>query len=534
MTPDLIGSMRASNAPTDLPGGTSYVASTVGDGLVYRPSAMKATDWLTFDILLGGRFAAVFELSLHAGGETFKLVFSALNECSARVRLPLSATSQKEWQLGREGAWLKPMCWGAAVDPAKVDRMELRLSRHDGQPVHFAITPLRIVPEQPPKLTEPILPKGPLLDELGQSALHQWPGKTRDDRELIERLKQQDASTEQQRWPASFSRWGGWANGSKLEATGYFRTQQYEGRWWLVDPDGHLFWSAGMDCVNPHIESAYAGIEKALTWMPPVVSLRRPNSAYFLATNFYRAFGAGWKEKWDRITLSHLRQFGMNTVGNWSDWQIAKAAGFPYVRPLEFRPTSPRVFRDFPDVFHDFFASDCGLFARQLMETRDDPAFIGYFLMNEPEWGFAIQSPAEGMLINTDACGCRLELAKFLSKKYVSGDQMAIAWGMKVDFHRIMNGRWNDTFTQAAKADLDAFSTIMVEKLVRSLTDACKKVDPRHLNLGARYYTVPPTWALKGMGCFDVFSINCYDQRVRPERLEAITKIVDRPVIIGE
>ena len=33
--------------------------------------------------------------------------------------------------------------------------------------------------------------------------------------------------------------------------------------------------------------------------------------------------------------------------------------------------------------------------------TRNDPAFIGYFLMNEPTWGFASQTPAEGMLLNT-------------------------------------------------------------------------------------------------------------------------------------
>ena len=33
----------------------------------------------------------------------------------------------------------------------------------------------------------------PLLDELGQSRLHQWPTRTRDERELVGRLKQQEA-----------------------------------------------------------------------------------------------------------------------------------------------------------------------------------------------------------------------------------------------------------------------------------------------------------------------------------------------------
>ena len=534
MTANLIASMRASDTPSPLPNGVSYTAFAVGDGLAYGASPMRASDWLTFDILVSGKFAAVFELRLFAGGDPFKLVFSALNECSARIRLPLSATSQKAWGLAREGAWLKPMCWGAAIDPAKVDRMELVLTRHDGEPVSFAITPLKVVAEEPPKLAEPILPRGPLIDELGQSTLHEWPTKTRGERELINRLKQQDVSAADKKWPASFSRWGGMANGPKLDADGFFRTHHDGHRWWLVDPDGHLFWSAGMDCVNPNVESAFGGIEKAMTWKPPVVESPRPNSANFLAANFYRAFGKSWKQTWDRIALSHLREFGFNTIANWSDWQIAKAAGFPYVRPLAFKPTTPMVFRDFPDVFHPDFINDCVTFAKQLQETRDDPAMVGYFLMNEPTWGFAMQSPAEGMLINTDSCATRIILAGFLMEKYSTADHLAISWGMKVDFDRLKQGRWSAEFTPTAKLDLEEFSTRMVAQLMGVLSQMCKAVDPNHLNLGARYYTVPPAWALKGMDCFDVFSINCYDERVRPERLEAISKVVDRPVLIGE
>ena len=63
--------------------------------------------------------------------------------------------------------------------------------------------------------------------------------------------------------------------------------------------------------------------------------------------------------------------------------------------------------------------------------------------------------------------------------------------------------------------------------------EACKRVDPNHLNLGARYYTVPPDWALEGMKCFDVFSVNGYQQRVRPE-LGTLSAQVERPVMIGE
>ena len=49
-----------------------------------------------------------------------------------------------------------------------------------------------------------------------------------------------------------------------------------------------------------------------------------------------RALGPQWHQQWGQITLSHLRQIGFNTVGNWSDWQGASGAGFPYVCPIQF------------------------------------------------------------------------------------------------------------------------------------------------------------------------------------------------------
>lgn len=41
------------------------------------------------------------------------------------------------------------------------------------------------------------------------------------------------------------SRFGGYKDGPKLPATGYFRTAKVDGKWWLVDPEGYLFFSHG-------------------------------------------------------------------------------------------------------------------------------------------------------------------------------------------------------------------------------------------------------------------------------------------------
>jgi len=73
----------------------------------------------------------------------------------------------------------------------------------------------------------------------------------------------------------------------------------------------------------------------------------------------------------------------------------------------------------------------------------------------------------------------------------------------------------------------------MVGKLFGALSAACKRVDPNHLNLGARYHTLPPPWALPGMRGFDVFSINCYSEHVRKD-LGPVVAMMNAPAMIGE
>jgi hypothetical protein len=232
-----------------------------------------------------------------------------------------------------------------------------------------------------------------------------------------------------------------------------------------------------------------------------------------------------------------MKAWGFNTVANWSEWQIARAAGFPYVRPLQFRAGGAgEIYRDFPDVFSPKLENDAAEFARQLEETKDDPALIGYFLMNEPTWGFATETPAAGMLYTHASSHTRDQFATWLAEKYRSDDALAKAWNMPVTLANVASGKWDaaKALHKNARPDCAEFSTLMVARYFEVLRAACRKVDANHLNLGARYHTVPPPWALKGMTTFDVFSINCYQERVPPNQVKQIADALNIPVMIGE
>ena len=56
--------------------------------------------------------------------------------------------------------------------------------------------------------------------------------------------------------PDRVNKYGSWADGPRLEATGFFHTVKYNGRWVIVDPEGFI-----------HIDAAIVGINvgKGLT-----------------------------------------------------------------------------------------------------------------------------------------------------------------------------------------------------------------------------------------------------------------------------
>jgi hypothetical protein len=108
---------------------------------------------------------------------------------------------------------------------------------------------------------------GGLVDAYGQSTRAKWPEKVSSD----EQLKSAAAKEHQQlktwlaeREKSSLDKFGGWNKGPAFKASGFFRTEKRDGRWYLVTPEGHPFYSLGVNTVTPDVDQTYvAGRE----WM---------------------------------------------------------------------------------------------------------------------------------------------------------------------------------------------------------------------------------------------------------------------------
>ncbi len=511
--------------------------------------ALDGANWLSADFLYRSPLQACFRLDLREGekGPCFFVTFSVLPGIGARLRLPLVRLDLNAWALFREGGLLKRCCYGDRVRPGRIDRIRLSVERQAEQPVTWEFSGLATTVEEPDLMADPVLLSGPLADPLGQSRFLDWTGRTRSVDELRTRIERQLASAPLATWPEHFSRWGGWTK-RKFEASGFFRVERDTDRWWLADPEGHAYWSAALDCVRTGTPASIVGIETAmedyerlLRDFPSCLHRREhegvPTTTFdYIRANLIRVFGEeAYEEKWADIVMGLLRQTGFNGFGNWSHSAVASARGFPYVHPLagEFA-RAPKVFRDFPDVWHPDWPADVADYARQLEAFRGDPALIGYFLMNEPKWGFASQTPAEGMLLNAPPCPAREALAAYLRDRYKTNEALARTWKMETSFDAVARGPNPTAITEAARPALEAFSTVMATKFFGDLSDACREVDPDHLNLGVRYYILPPDWLAPAMGCLDVFSMNCYQDHIPAAEIAAFAATVRLPVLIGE
>ncbi len=544
---ELLGGLKTVEGPSLIPNAQWYEGENVGDGISYQFPVGSLVDelYITADMLADGNHMIKFQIILQEGadGPEFKFQYGVLNQCSLRVRLPLSLVDQNRWGIDREGAFLKPRCSGDRVNLEKVDRIRLIILRKSNQPSRFCISPMMFLSEEVPLIEHPVLPKGKLIDDIGQSTLHDWTGKTESADQMKQNL-QIRLSESNHTWPVTMSEWGGWKEKRLDKGTGFFRIHHDGNRWWLIDPSGYYFWSAGMDCVRVDTTANFYLLEDALSWIPEkedeyadIFSERNGHPFInYLAANFIRTFGVdGWRDKWAKIALDELKRLRINTVGNWSEWEYASETKFPYVRPMSFRPQRVAdIYRDFPDVYHDDFDKDAIEYAQELSDTKDDPALIGYFMMNEPTWAFSSELPAVGMLYNTPMCETRQELKRFLSDIYGGDEAFSKGWKMQVTLDQVGEGNWNKRFTKEALIDLESFSQVMVERYFSILARYCKQVDPNHLNLGIRYAGVPPKWAVEGMRSFDVFSMNNYRDKVPFDVTEEIQQLLKMPVIIGE
>ena len=449
---------------------------------------------------------------------------------------------------GYPGGWTEK----GGIDPANVDKLLVFVGRPTADH-RFQIADVRADGAYQESASADVAKLFPMIDTFGQYIHKDWPGKIHAEADFAARVKAEDEDLAGHPEPGDWDRYGGWKAGPQRAASGRFRVEKREGKWWLVDPEGHLFWSHGITGVRGENSTPTTDREHWFASLPaksdPLGHFYghgnwAPHGYYqgksyetfnFTGANLRRKFG----DDWNRVSAAkvhvRLRSWGMNTIANWSDASVVGLRKTPYVATVHVGGRviegSEGYWGKFSDPFDASFAESArkGM-AAERNRAVGDPWCLGYFLGNELSWGNETSLASAALASPPDQPAKKAILAD-LKAKYGEIERLNAAWGTHHASWAALAENRAAPDVKKAHDDLTAFYSRTAEQFFRICHDAVKEADPQGLYLGCRF-----AWAndlavrASGKYC-DVVSFNRY-QRSLAEL--GLPEGVDRPVIIGE
>lgn len=377
----------------------------------------------------------------------------------------------------------------------------------------------------------------PFVDEFGQYVPARYPGKISRASDIRKADQAEEQDLKKHPGNPEWNKYGGWADGPQLAATGHFRVEKYQGKWWFVDPLGHLFWSHGITCVAGGDDTNIRGREKF--YRPLNLPAGTDSTLFFTRRgdrtelsywrlNMYRKWGPHFKEKMIDKANRRLKSWNINTIANWSNEDVIRTRRTPYTAVIHTQ---------YGHFIQDPFSPDF----RKGIETSvaastaaNDEWCIGYFVDNELGWGDPIYLAT--LALKGRYPYAKEEFRRRLIEKYASLQELNAAWGS----HFSTWDEWmqSDSVYAGAREDLTDCTRHMAHAYFRTIKQALKAKAPHKLYLGCRFnygdYAGNPyqQWIVDIAAKYcDVVSFNRYTYSaysLRPSRG------LDFPMIIGE
>lgn len=401
----------------------------------------------------------------------------------------------------------------------------------------------------------------PFIDRYGQFKHSTWPAKVKSDKDLEKNRIAEEKDLAAHPGPSGRSKFGGWADGPKLKATGQFRAEKIDGKWWLVDPEGYLFWShgvvrvtasSGMTPLDGHkfyfeeLPEASSPFSKFYTTkdelLYPYYVARNIKETYdFSSANLYRKYGENYYQIFSDLAHKRLHSWGLNTIANSSDHAICLMDRTPYnervdlASPVEGYPEWPyfegkHSFWPFVDPFDELFETCVRAHLESERRELEDPWCLGFFVDNEILWGANQDNLASIAFSSAPTSASKRVLINFLIERYHSIDALNKAWGSAFK-------GWNDLYAnreerpKGAVKDLEEFSLRIVRKYFETVRKVYKQIAPNKLYMGCRFAGAPEYVVKIGAEYCDVMSYNHYSFNFKNF---VMPDYIDKPVMIGE
>lgn len=289
----------------------------------------------------------------------------------------------------------------------------------------------------------------------------------------------------------------------KQQATGFFRVERVNNRWWIIDPDGYR-----------HLQKVVVGLRQGTS----------ERNKQMLKSQF------GTSEAWMEKSAVLFHSLGFSGTGSWSDEEAierynasheavlsrsiilnlmngyGKKRGGTYQLPGNTGYPNQCIF-----VFDPEFETYCNEETRKLAANRADKNIIGYFSDNELPLG---TKNLEGYLTlpNPQDPG-RVAAESWLKQQGITANEIT-------DRHR------------------NQFAGVVAERYYQIVASAIRNSDPNHLYLGSRLHGkakfIRPIIEAAGRHC-DIVSMNYYgDWTPRAQAMQQWGEWAQKPFIITE
>ena len=391
----------------------------------------------------------------------------------------------------------------------------------------------------------------PMIDRYGQYIHADWSAKVKSDADLQKNRELEEKELAALPKRTDRNRYGGWTKGPRLEATGHFYAVKRGGIWWLVDPEGCLFWSHGVNTVRPGIgdtpirdrehlfsEFPFEAFKGRAGWAVHGYYVgKTPYQTYnFTGSNLRLKYGDDWKRHFVEMAHRRLHAWGMNTIANWSDPEVYRFPKTPYTATLGTSGPviagSEGYWGQFSDPFHPEFRKNFAATMSKQTQTANDPWCIGFFVDNELGWGNET-SLSVAALVSPAAQPAKIAVVDMLQKKYETIEKFNTAWKTShADWNALLTAtEAPDTKNETVKSDLQAGYSLIAEEYFKVIRDELKKVAPKTIYFGCRFAWVNDRAVRAADKFCDVLSFNVYEYDFSGFKLP---KGVDKGVIIGE
>lgn len=371
-----------------------------------------------------------------------------------------------------------------------------------------------------------------LADQFGQLAERTWAAKVTSTNDFAIRLAEESADIQAN--PTNGESFG--SKRLRPEPAGpRWKMVKRGTKWFMMHPNGKLFWSMGLNGVTDINATITQGRENWFESLPDQAgpngdlytirdtSIGQRNTFSFYKQNLRAKYGNEYLSTFINQTKTRLKSWGINTIGSWSHQGFFDNS-IPFTMQLdsaEFptRLTTPYVhYNDLPDPWASDFQSY--MFAKFFDIVKPHVwkrNLLGVMVDNELSFGWDTDNAkryniALGALTSGSTQPAKVELRRQLMAKYTTIGALNAAWGTSyASWASFLTTNFTPVgYPAAMVADFQVFCRSYASAYYGKIRAALNQVNFKGLYLGSRFYP-RTTEIIQGATKYvDVFSINMY------------------------